>query len=55
LQTGVLTAGLLFAVNIAYKIAIQHSRTARQAFLAILPQTGFMTSIVIIFLRIYIG
>jgi hypothetical protein len=55
LQVGTLTAGLLFAVNIAYKIARQHSTAHRQAFLAMLPITGFMAAITLAFLRLYVG
>lgn len=55
LQVGILTAGLLFAVNIAYRIAKQHSRSHHQAMVAALPLTGFLSGITLIFLRLYIG
>ncbi len=55
LQTGILTAGLLFAVNTAYKIAQQLNATHKQAFVAILPLTGFLSGITLILLRLYVG
>jgi ferredoxin len=55
LQTGILTVGLLFGVNTAYKIVAQYSQTHRQAFLGTLPLTGFMTMMTLIFLRLYVG
>jgi hypothetical protein len=55
LQTGILTAGLLFAINTAYKIAAQYSQTHRQAFIATLPVTGFMTMVTFLLLGLYLG
>jgi hypothetical protein len=55
LQVGVLTGGLLFALNTAYKIARQHTREHRPAFLATLPVAGFLTLITLAFLRLYLG
>jgi hypothetical protein len=55
LQVGTLTVGLLFAVNIAYKIARQNSTTHRQAFLAMLPIAGFMGTVMLAFLHLYVG
>jgi hypothetical protein len=55
LQVGVLTAGLLFAMNIAHRIARQHSDNDRQNFLAVLPISGFMIAVTFAFLRLYLG
>lgn len=55
LQTGMLTVGLLFSVNVVYRIALQNSRSARQAFRATLPLAGFMLFITLAFLRLYLG
>jgi hypothetical protein len=55
LQIGVLMIGLLFAVNIAYRIARQHSADQRRAFLATLPITGFMVGITFVFVWLYMG
>ncbi len=55
LQVGVLIAGLLFAIHIAYRIARQNSSGHRQAYLAMLPLGGFMAAITFMFLRLYAG
>lgn len=55
LQVGVLTAGLLFALNTAYKIARQHNAHHRPAFLAMLPVAGFAVLVTLSFLRLYLG
>ncbi|GIK64381.1 MAG: hypothetical protein BroJett018_21750 [Chloroflexota bacterium] len=55
LQTGILTAGMLFAVNTAYKIAGQHTPNPRQALRGMLPVAGFITSITFVFLWLYLG
>jgi hypothetical protein len=55
LQVGVLTAGLLFALNTAYKIARQHNTHHRPAFLATLPVAGFVVLVTLGFLRLYLG
>ncbi len=55
LQVGALTVGLLFAINIAYRIARQHSATHRQAFRALLPMVGFLASVTLVFLWLYLG
>ena len=55
LQVGVLIAGLLFASNTAYKIARQHTAQHRQAFLAMLPQTGILTLVTLAFFWLYLG
>ena len=55
LQVGVLTAGLLFAVRIAYRIARQHTAEHRRAFLATLPVAGFLAATTLGFLWLYLG
>lgn len=55
LQVGVLTAGLLFALNTAYKIARQHTHAHRPAFVAALPVSGFLILVTLGFLRLYQG
>lgn len=55
LQVGILTAGLLFALNTAYKIARQHSIHHQPAFLATLPIAGFAVIVTLGFLRLYLG
>jgi hypothetical protein len=51
----VLTIGLLFAVQTAYRIARQHSLQHRQAFVAMLPIAGFLTATTVVFLWLYLG
>jgi polyferredoxin len=55
LQVGILTAGLLFALNTVHQIARQHSPDPRPAFLAALPVGGFLTLATLGFLRLYLG
>jgi len=55
LQVGVLTAGLLFALNTAYQIARQHNPLHRPAFVATLPVGGFAVLMTLTFLRLYLG
>jgi polyferredoxin len=55
LQVGVLTAGLLFSIHIAYRIACQHTQNARLAFRAMLPIAGFMSAAIFCFLWLYLG
>jgi hypothetical protein len=55
LQVGVLTVGLLFAVQTAYRIARQHSDEHRQAFQAMLPIAGFLVLVTMVFLWLYLG
>ncbi len=55
LQTGILTAGLLFSLNTAYKIARQHSAVPALALRAVLPVAGFLTLVTLGFLRLYLG
>ncbi|MBI1281355.1 MAG: 4Fe-4S binding protein [Anaerolineaceae bacterium] len=55
LQTGVLTAGLLFAVQTAYRIARQQTSDYNRAFMAVLPVTSFLTVMTLGFLWLYLG
>ncbi len=55
LQTGVLTAGLLFAVQTAYRIARQQTLNHEQAFRAALPITSFLAVLTLGFLWLYLG
>ncbi len=55
LQVGVLTAGLLFALNTAHKIARQHDSYHRPALLAMLPVAGFTLLVTLGFLSLYLG
>ncbi len=55
LQTGVLTAGLLFAVQTAYRIARQQTDNHDRAFRAALPVMGFLAALTVGFLALYLG
>ncbi len=55
LQTGVLTAGLIFATQTAYRIARQQCLQHRQAFVAMLPIASFLTATTFVFLWLYLG
>lgn len=55
LQVGVLTAGLLFAVHSAYRIARQQSIDHRSAFLSMLPVVAFLSLMTLGFLGLYLG
>jgi hypothetical protein len=55
LQVGALTAGLMFAVRTAYRIARQQVAVHRAAFVSILPVTGFLGLVTLGFLRLYLG
>ncbi|WP_119071373.1 4Fe-4S binding protein [Aggregatilinea lenta] len=55
LQVGVLTAGLMAALNTAYKIARQHGIPHRAAFVEALPVSGFALVVTVGFLRLYLG
>jgi hypothetical protein len=55
LQVGVLTVGLLIAVNTAYKIAHQHADSHRQAYRAMLPIAAFLTLTTLAFVVLYVG
>lgn len=55
LQTGVLIVGLLLAIQIAFRIARQHSSQHRQAFVAMLPIASFLAMMTFTFLWLYLG
>lgn len=55
LQVGTLTVGLLFAITLVYRMARQHSDSHRPAFLATLPVTGFLATVTLAFLWLYLG
>ncbi len=55
LQVGVLAVGLVFSINIVYRIASQYSQNVNRVFQAILPTAGFMTAVTLLFLRLYLG
>lgn len=55
LQVGVLLAGLIFSVVIAYRIGRQHSRSHAQAWRGTLPIAAFLTGVTVMFLRLYLG
>jgi hypothetical protein len=55
LQIGLLTAGLVFSIITAYRIGRQHTFTHAQAWRGMLPVSGFITTITLIFLWLYLG
>ena len=55
LQVGVLLLGLLFSLDIAYRLARQHSHDHRSAFRAALPLSGFLAAATLGFLYLYLG
>jgi 4Fe-4S binding protein len=55
LQTGVLTFGLLFAVQVAYRIARQQVTDHRHAIRATLPIVSFLAVLTLGFLWLYLG
>src|SRR5574341_541453 len=55
LQAGALTAGLLFALHTAFKIARQHHADSRLAFQAALPVAGFLLVVTFGFVALYMG
>lgn len=55
LQVGTLTVGLLFALDIAYRIARQHSQNHHLALLSTLPIASFLAAVTLGFLRLYLG
>jgi hypothetical protein len=54
-QVGVLTVGMLFSTNIAFRIARQISPNRQQSFRLALPVTTFVAVVTLIFLRLYMG
>jgi hypothetical protein len=55
LQVGTLIIGLVFALDIAYRIARQHSRDHHLALSATLPIAGFLAIVTSGFLGLYLG
>jgi len=55
LQIGLLTAGLVFSMITAYRIGRQHTSTHAQAWRGMLPVSGFITTITLTFLWLYLG
>jgi hypothetical protein len=55
LQVGTLTAGLMFAIHTAFKIARQHNADPRLAFRAVLPVAAFLSMVTLGFIGLYIG
>jgi len=55
LQVGVLSVGLMFAVNTAYRSARQFYADHRGAFTAMLPVAGLLTLITGVFMVLYLG
>jgi polyferredoxin len=55
LQLGLLLAGLVFSVSIAYRIGRQHAQTDAQAWRSTLPVSGFLGAVVLVLLRLYLG
>jgi hypothetical protein len=55
LQAGTLIIGLVFALDIAYRIARQHSRDHHLALSATLPIAGFLATVTLGFLGLYLG
>lgn len=54
LQTAALTIGMLFSVNIAYRIANQHGLFSRSAIKATIPLATFIAVITLLFLGVYL-
>ncbi len=55
LQVGLLLAGLVFSVVIAYRIGRQHAHTDAQAWRAALPVSGFLAGVTTLFFWLYLG
>jgi hypothetical protein len=55
LQVGLLLVGLLFSINIAYRLGRQHARNHAQAWRSVLPVAGFLTAITMVFLWLNLG
>ncbi|MFQ5342968.1 MAG: 4Fe-4S binding protein [Anaerolineae bacterium] len=55
LQVGLLTAGLVTAVYLAYRIGRQNGADHAGALRAAVPVTAFLTAITLVFLRLYLG
>ena len=55
LQIGLLTGALVFSIITAYRIGRQHTFTHTQAWRGMLPISGFITTITLAFLWLYLG
>ncbi len=55
LQMGLLTAGLATAVYLAYRIGRQNGADHAGALRAAVPITAFLTTVTLVFLRLYLG
>jgi len=55
LQAGVLTAGLLFALNTAYRIATQNNSDSGRAFRAVVPIAVFLIAVTLSFAGLYMA
>jgi hypothetical protein len=55
LQIGLLIAGLVAAIYLAYRIGRQNGADHAAALRAALPVTAFLTSVTLVFLRLYLG
>jgi hypothetical protein len=55
LQVGLLLVGLIFSIVTAYRIARQHAPTHTQAWQSTLPLSGFLASVTVAFLWLYLG
>ena len=54
-QVGLLLAGLVFSIVIAYRIGRQHAGSEAQAWRAALPVSAFLAGVTLVFLRLYLG
>lgn len=55
LQVGLLTAGLVTAIYLAYRIGRQNGADHAGAVRAAIPVSAFLTMTVLVFLRLYLG
>ena len=55
LQVGLLLAGLIFSIFIAYRIGRQHAHSEAQAWRAALPVSAFLAGVTLVFVRLYLG
>jgi ferredoxin len=55
LQVGLLLAGLVFSIVIAYRIGRQHALTDLQAWRGTLPVAAFLSGVTLLFFRFYLG
>jgi hypothetical protein len=55
LQVGLLLVGLVFSIVTAYRISRQHTQTDAQAWRGVLPVSGFLAGITLVFLWLNLG